>query len=255
MARTKEVPFGGPWSALQDLGRLRPEGAAEEIATRIQRLILSQEVADGSRLPSERDLATLLSTSRATVSQAIRVLVVKGLVESRRGSGAYVRLRPEVSLATSMSLMLDVDPDSVDALAELRLSLESTGIVRAIERATPEELAEAERALRRLEQSAGDTASWMSADTYFHETLISASHNAYLVSMFHSAHTALINYEYRTWIDNGTVPRWLEPDRIAALTAIHEPILRAVRQRDVDRALYTVRHHHEVMMRHLRTSG
>lgn len=254
MARTKEVLASSPWQALQGIGLSQPEGAAQEIAARVQRLILAQELTDGSRLPSERDLAVLLSTSRATVSQAIRILVVKGLVESRRGSGAYVRMRPEVNLATSINLMLDVEPGSVDALAELRLGLESTGIVKAIERATDDQLAEAERALCRLEQSAGDTASWMSADTYFHATLINASHNAYLAAMFDSVHTALINYEYRAWIDKGTVPSWLGSGQVSALTAIHEPILRAVRTRDVDGALYAVRHHHEVMMRHLRAS-
>ncbi|MGW4028337.1 FadR/GntR family transcriptional regulator [Streptomyces sp. NPDC004838] len=256
MARTKEIPPDGPWRALRDIGRTRPEGAAaEEIADRIQQLILSQDLADGSRLPSERDLAALLSASRPTVSQAIRILVIKGLVESRRGSGAYVRLRPEATLATAMNLMLDVDPGSVGQLAELRLSLESTGVVRAIERATTEELAEAEEALRAFEHTGGDAASWMSADTYFHATLINASHNAYLASMFDSVHTALINYEFRAWIDSGTSPGWLAKERIAALTAVHESILRAVRKRDVEAALYAVRHHHEVMSAHLRMSG
>ncbi|MEU0688052.1 FadR/GntR family transcriptional regulator [Streptomyces uncialis] len=255
MTRTKQLPPDSPWQALQGIGAAGQDGVAQEIAARVQQLILSRELSDGSRIPSERDLAVLLSTSRPTVSQAIRILVVKGLVESRRGSGAYVRLRPEVNLAASMSLMLEVDPESVGSLAELRLSLESTGVVRAIERATPEELAEAERALRRLADSAGDIASWMSADTYFHATLIGASHNTYLAAMFDSAHTALIDYEYRAWVDSGTVPRWLEPDRIGDLTAIHEPILRAVQRRDVDAALYAVRHHHEVMSRHLRLSA
>jgi GntR family transcriptional regulator, transcriptional repressor for pyruvate dehydrogenase complex len=251
VARTKGVPDDSPWQALSGAGGRGREGAAEEIAADIQRLILARDLPDGARLPSERDLAVLLSTSRPTVSQAIRILVVKGLVESRRGSGAYVRLRPETSLATSMHLMLDVRPDSVDQLAELRLALETSGIVRAIERATEQELAEGERALERLERSAGDTASWMSADTYFHATLVGASHNAYLTSMFSSVHGALIDYEYRTWIDEGTVPSWLAPDRAAALTAVHEPLLRAVRTRDVALALYAVRHHHEVMAQHL----
>ncbi|MFD5555128.1 FadR/GntR family transcriptional regulator [Streptomyces sp. NPDC127068] len=251
MARTKGVPDDSPWHALRGAAQDRQEGVAEEVAARIQRLILARELPDGARLPSERDLAALVSTSRPTVSQAIRILVVKGLVESRRGSGAYVRLRPETTLATSMNLMLDVDPESVDQLAELRLALETAGIVRAVERATPDELAEGEVALHRLASSAGDTASWMSADAYFHSTLIGASHNAYLTSMFASVHGALIDYEYRAWIDGGTVPSWLEADQAAALTAVHEPILRAVRTRDVELAVYAVRHHHEVMARHL----
>jgi GntR family transcriptional regulator, transcriptional repressor for pyruvate dehydrogenase complex len=254
-AQTQESPPGDPWEALRGLGRTGQEGAAEEIADRIQELILAREVADGSRLPSERDLAALLSTSRPTVSQAIRILVIKGLVESRRGSGAYVRLRPGASLATAMELMLEVDPGSVGQLAEVRLTLESEAVVRAIERASAAELDPAEEALNAFAHTGGDTASWMSADTRFHSALVGAAHNTFLASMFESVHSALINHEYRSWIDSGTVPEWLAPDRIPALTAIHEPILSAVRRRDVGSALYAVRHHHEAMTVHLGLAG
>ncbi|MFE2042602.1 FadR/GntR family transcriptional regulator [Streptomyces sp. NPDC059477] len=253
--QAREFPPDSPWQALRDFGLTRQEGTAEAVAARVQELILARDLPDGSRLPSERDLAVLLSTSRPTVSQAIRILVIKGLVESRRGSGVYVRLRPEATLAASMGLMLEMEPGSVGQLAEVRLTLESSAVVRAIERATPAELDRAQEALAAFAHSGGDTASWMSADTRFHATLVSAAHNTYLASMFDSVHTTLINHEYRTWIDNGTVPEWLAPARIPALTAIHEPILDAVRRRDVESALYAVRHHHEVMTANLEAGG
>ncbi|TWT16681.1 GntR family transcriptional regulator [Streptococcus sp. sy010] len=44
----------------------------------------------GSRLPSERDLASRFAVSRMTLRQAISVLVEEGIVERRVGSGTYV---------------------------------------------------------------------------------------------------------------------------------------------------------------------
>lgn len=44
----------------------------------------------GSRLPSERDLATRLSVSRSTVVTAYDALRGEGLLESRQGSGTRV---------------------------------------------------------------------------------------------------------------------------------------------------------------------
>lgn len=44
----------------------------------------------GSRLPSERDLASQFSVSRMTLRQAITILVEEGIVERRVGSGTYV---------------------------------------------------------------------------------------------------------------------------------------------------------------------
>jgi len=227
---------------------------AEEIARQIQDLIVSRDLPEGLRLPSERDLAEMLFTSRPTVSQAIRILVVRGLVESRRGSGAYVMRRPEANLASSMNLMLDLNEESVEHLADLHLWLEDSGVHQAITRSTPEDVAAGEAALGRLCDSAGSTASWMSADTQFHATLVRASHNPYLASIFEGVHTTLINYEYRHWIARGTVPKWLGRRHADTLTSLHEPILRAVRERDVEAGRLAVHHHHRAMQEHLAAS-
>ena len=227
---------------------------AEEIARQIQDLIVSQDLPEGLRLPSERDLAEMLFTSRPTVSQAIRILVVRGLVESRRGSGAYVMRRPEANLASSMNLMLGLNEESVEHLADLHLWLEDAGVHQAMTRSTPEDLVSGDAALGRLCDSAGSTASWMSADTQFHATLVRASHNPYLASIFEGVHTTLINYEYRHWIARGTVPKWLGRRHAVTLTSLHEPILRAVRERDVDAGRLAVLDHHRAMEEHLAAS-
>ena len=215
---------------------------------------MTENLAEGERLPSERDLAQMLSTSRPTVSQAIRILVVKGLIESRRGSGAYVTRRPEGSLAASVNLMLDLDHESVPHLADLRLWLETMGITEAIGKSTDEEVTEGEAALKQLQDSTGDIAAWMSADTRFHATLVRFSHNPYLASIFESVHGTLIDYEYRSWVSSGTVPKWLASDQVAAVTALHEPILQALKDRDEQAGRIAVLHHHYVMAQHLAAS-
>ena len=228
--------------------------AAEEIAQQIQDVIVSHDLPEGLRLPSERDFAELLFTSRPTVSQAMRILMVRGLVESRRGSGAYVQRRPETGLASSMDLMLDIDHESVVHLADLRLWLEDTGVREASDQRTLQDVSEAEQALDRLRQSTGSTASWLGADAHFHSTLVRASHNPYLSSIFEGVHKSLMNYEYRHWIASGTVPTWLGRRHARALTALHEPILFAVRDRDARAGHLAVLHHHQAMEEHLAQS-
>jgi GntR family transcriptional regulator, transcriptional repressor for pyruvate dehydrogenase complex len=228
--------------------------AAEVLAAQVQQLITAKDLAEGARLPSERDLARILCASRPTVSQAIRILVVHGLVESRRGSGAYVTRRPEARLATTVGLMLDLDQESVQHLSELRLWLETTGIERAIERAAPHEIAAGEAALRQLRSNAGNVAAWLSSCTLFHSTLVRASQNPYLSSIFESVHATLMNYEYHAWIEMGTVPAWLQKPEAEALHALHEPILDAVRCGDTAMGVRAVLRHHEVMAQHLADS-
>lgn len=257
MARTKQIPKKSHWNTLGNISLVRGEGlppVAEDVATQIQNFIIEKNLTDGDRLPSERDLADILNTSRPTVSQAVRILVVKGLVQSRRGSGTYVTRRPQESLAASVNLMLDLDRDSVHHLNDLRLWLETMGIVQAIERATESEIKEGRQALSLLLDSTDDISSWMSADTEFHATIVRASHNPYLTSMYESVHSTLIAYEYRDWVNQGIVPRWLRKSEAAAVTAIHKPILAALEARDEEAGRIAVLHHHYVMAQHLTDS-
>lgn len=257
MTRSKPATDERLWSRVERESAQRSEAgprAAEDLAAQIQLLITAKDLAEGARLPSERDLVGILCASRPTVSQAIRILVVRGMVESRRGSGAYVTRRPEARFATTVGLMLDLDQESVLHLSELRLLLETNGIERAIERATPREIAAGEVALRQLRSNAGNVAAWLSADTLFHATLVRASQNPYLSSIFESVHATLINYEYQAWIEMGTVPAWLQESEAEALNALHQPILDAVRSGDTAMGVAAVLRHHEVMAKHLADS-
>jgi GntR family transcriptional regulator, transcriptional repressor for pyruvate dehydrogenase complex len=255
MVRTKLDIRDTAWSTIG----VRPHGehglpAAEEIARHIQDLIISEKLVEGDRVPSERDLAEFLGTSRPTVGQAIRILITRGLIESRPGSGAYVTNRPLASIEQSVGLMLHLNEATVGQLNELRLWLETTGAVTACERATEEAVSNCAEALDSLLSDSGDTAGWMSADTRFHAALVRAADNPYLAAIYESVHATLINYEYRGWIDSGAVPRWLEPSNTGALEEIHRPILAAVQARDADAARLAVRRHHEAMGAHLAES-
>jgi DNA-binding transcriptional MocR family regulator len=53
-------------------------------------LVLDGRIATETRLPSERELATALATSRATVTAAYDALRASGFLTSRTGSGSYV---------------------------------------------------------------------------------------------------------------------------------------------------------------------
>ena len=110
---------------------------SDEVAEQIRRLIVSEQLAEGARLPAERELADRFEVSRPMVSQALRMLSLMGLIEIRRGSGAFVLRRPQAMVTASVGLMLDLH-GSVGELAELRLWLETLGVVHAAQRQPPQ---------------------------------------------------------------------------------------------------------------------
>ncbi|MGH3329348.1 MAG: HD domain-containing protein [Streptomycetales bacterium] len=70
-----------------------------QIAASIRAAILTGELEPGSQLPTGHQLAKSFGVSRMTVQTAIRTLRDEGFVDSRAGSGVYVR--DEASLPTS----------------------------------------------------------------------------------------------------------------------------------------------------------
>lgn len=62
-----------------------------QIAGGIRDRILRGDLRPGDEVPSERQIAATWGVSRPTAGKALDVLRQEGLVESRRGSGSYVR--------------------------------------------------------------------------------------------------------------------------------------------------------------------
>ena len=71
------------------------------LADRIRLLVLDGRLSVGTRLPSERDLATHLGVSRTTVAAAYAALRDAGHVTSLRGSGSVVRLPDQAAVRST----------------------------------------------------------------------------------------------------------------------------------------------------------
>lgn len=101
---------------------VRAGNAFEETVERLMQAIRLGVVPPGERLPAERELATRLGVSRATLREAIRSLQDAGYVESRRGryGGTFVNTTlPAASPGRPIA-----PPELLDALT-LRTVLET----------------------------------------------------------------------------------------------------------------------------------
>lgn len=72
------------------LSSLKGKLLVEQVEDEIFHLILERPIAIGEKLPNEFELGERFGVGRSTIREAVKSLVVKGIVEVRRGSGTYV---------------------------------------------------------------------------------------------------------------------------------------------------------------------
>lgn len=159
--------------------RARPH---ERIAQQIGEQIRDGRLVRGQKLPTEREMSERFGVGRGMIREAMRMLDAMGLVESRQGSGIYVRNNPIPSISRAMTFSVTPEEQSVASLFEFRTILESAAAAQAASRRTDEQARMITCAAERTEEVAKlrDGEAWHAADTAFHHTISEASGNPYL---------------------------------------------------------------------------
>lgn len=93
-------------TALPLLSRESGDSLVEQIVRTVQSHIDDKLLRTGARMPSIRQFAELHAVSRFTVVDAYDRLVAQGFLESRRGSGFYVRERSPVAAAGNIGTVI-----------------------------------------------------------------------------------------------------------------------------------------------------
>lgn len=245
----REAPH--PSDLLQLLRPLEPTRLADHVVEQLQELVLTEGLEPGDRLPSERDLADRLGTSRSIISQALRTLSLMGLVEVRPGSGAYVARNPENMFVASMHLLVRSSQEPLQSVAEVRFLLESGAASRVHEVAGQEEITDIEQAFARLEAATGSTSGWVAADHLFHAAVVRAGGNAYLEALYEAVHTSMVSVLYGRWVEREISPTWLVGTNRFKQLDLHRPIVEAVRVRDSEQLGLALSNHHQAILEHI----
>lgn len=201
---------------------------AEEIVDRIERLILNDELHIGDALPPERELAAQLRVSRNILREALGMLVQKGLLDVRAGSGTYVARPSTEFLRDTLDHFVRFNQSALFDLIEARRAIEVEIAKLAAERATPEDLSFIDSVLEQLEHSVGSLDPYIEADIRFHGSIATAAKNEILKLLLDSIRGALR--------ENILVLVKHHPTAVAEAMGYHRRIAQAIRQHDTDEA-------------------
>lgn len=157
---------------------IQKKSISYEIVDRIMALFMSGDLKPGDRLPSERDLAIQYRVSRVSVREAIKILSISGIVESRPGSGTFVINTPFDAKHEDSSSTFTLD-DAILQSVEMRMIVEPKIARLAAEYITVDELAEFDELISKMKTSSenDDFGSFALHDMQFHYLCASASKN------------------------------------------------------------------------------
>lgn len=153
---------------------------ADAAIDNIRAEIVSRRWKVGERIPNETELAAMLGVSRGPVREAVRVLAAKGLLETRQGSGTYVKSTLDVEEG-----MLRMRRTSLRDQVETRCALEVEAARLAALRANPDAITDLRVLLaRRGEYEPSRRSVYIQRDFAFHRAVVTASGNRALLEVY-----------------------------------------------------------------------
>lgn len=166
----------------------KPRQVADEVAERIERLILDGVLKAGQALPSERRLTEKLGVSRTALREGLKLLRAREIIHTSQGKGSFVAQISKVDAGPLMHLF-NSQPRTLYDLLEVRSLLEAESARLAAIRGTEADFIMIRRRYDEMVAAHGadtDTTTHAHLDHAFHLAICEASHNPVLVHTLQS---------------------------------------------------------------------
>lgn len=161
--------------------RITKPSVANSVMQRIYAALLEGEIKGGDLLPSEAELSDQLNVGKSSVREAIKMLSAIGVVESIQGEGTYVRTNVDESALNPLTYQMVLMQGANEEIMELRYCIEPAYTQLAMEKATEADMEKIRSAVAILEEKVQKNAQTAKDDLAFHEAILDATHNPYLI--------------------------------------------------------------------------
>jgi GntR family transcriptional regulator, transcriptional repressor for pyruvate dehydrogenase complex len=211
--------------------------ASDVLAERLRELILSNGLAEGTPLPTERELVAQTGLSRTSVREALRVLETEGLVITKAGrnGGSQVRRPGHESVARSLELFVRSHGVRFEALLEAREAIEPSAARLAALYRSDDDLAEMTRIHQEFEAISNDGEAHTRLNLEWHRAVMKASHNELMIAFFNAIADAVTAVSESHSLFSPEVHR--------EVARVHGRVLAAIAARDPDAAFRRMQGH------------
>lgn len=207
---------------------------SSEIASEVRQAIAAGKYKRFERLPASRQMASELGVARNTLRDALYQLEREGLLETKAGSGTYIKGAGEVNVPSAVEEATPLE------LIDARFALEPHICRLCVLHGRREDIEVLESLCQKMEASIVNPAAFAEADTLFHKTLAATTRNNLLIWLI-SQITTVRSLDEWTRMRHLTLNEGI----ISQYNMQHREILNAIRAREPERAAAKMKEHLE----------
>ncbi len=174
-----------------------------QISDAIYSYIRTNQLQPGDKLPSEREMASILGTSRNSLREGLHILENKGLLEIKSGSGTFIK-NP---YGSSNKISLHLSGCTKEEIFQLQTALEQQMLKNVFLNANAEEKKELLDRATEMSILAESYVYSHAVDTYFHNKIYELAENSAIRQLLDSIRAVLFCSNEENVSDNNSV--WL----------------------------------------------
>jgi len=212
---------------------------SDQVVAEIERLILSGEVREGEKLPTEAELCQAFGMSRSVIRDAVRTLSARGLVRVQHGQGTVVDPPGESTVADALILHLLRSDLTIHDVLAARAAIETGVCPIAAQRASEDDIRQLAADLASLDEALrqGDWQHVQNEHLAFHLDLLRATNLPALEVMLRPLQHVVMLSSVPPYVDH---PEFWE-------ASAHQAILDGIRAHDEDRTRQALMDHYLIM--------
>ena len=213
------------------------QNLSDQIAERIEQMILGDSFSPGERLPGERQLSQKFGVTRSSLREAIRILEQRGLVQQKAGLGTFVKDVDHSQICNAIQRYFIHSGSTQRDVLDFRMLVEPEAAARAAADGSDEFFQQFTAAFEQMEAAykARDKEAHIEADIRFHEVISSAADNHLISATMFAMHRLM-----RWWMEQG-INYWGTPGH-----RTHREIYEAIMARDSQKARQAIKDHIQV---------
>ncbi len=212
---------------------------------KLKKLILTENMKVGDKLPNERTLADMLGVSRIIVREAISYLKACGIVESRHGSGNYIVKLPE-NFVNFKNGFLDYDIDELIGAREMLETMIAREFVKNFSHDMIQDMFSAVQGME-TNFNKGELDQVIEHDVRFHRIFSQACGNLLITSFLNQ----LVDYmKTKVWLHLKMDYLW-DRDYQERSIEIHKKIIEAIAHQNSQALAEAIHRHYNNIRQHL----